>query len=72
MVSTKVVLLMPEMRQLVIKDTVCPYVAMVTGTLLALEKLLLYVEGFKYIFLFFLGLTLPKHIENMVVTHQSV
>ena len=63
---------MPEMSQFFIRDTVCPDVATVVGTLLSLGNIVLSVEGVQHLFLFILGLNLPKNLENLAVTRQSV
>ena len=68
----KGVIFMPDMRQLVIKDMYCTDVYKFIGTLLDLEQLLLYVEGFQHLVIFILGLTFPKHLDDLVVTRKSV
>ena len=70
--STKGVLLMPAMRQLVINDTACPDVSMSKGNMLDLEQPLLCVEGVQHLVLFILGLTLTKCFEELAITRQSM
>ena len=70
--STKGVLLMLEMSQLVIKEMACPDFFTDIGLLLSSEQPLLCVEGVQHIVLFVPGIILPKHFEDLAVTHQSV
>ena len=72
MSSTRVLLLMSELRQLVINEMSCPDVAMVIGPMLASEQLVFCVEGFQHLVLFILKLTLPKNPEILEVTRQNV
>ena len=70
--STKGVLLMLDMRQLVIKEMSCINLATVIGPLLALEKPLPCVEIVQHLVMFIIGLNLTKTLENLGVTRQSV
>ena len=70
--STKGLMLMPYMRQLVIKEMACPNVATATEPLFYLEQPLLCVEGVQHLVIFILRLTLPKNLENLAFTHQSM
>ena len=65
------VLLMPDMRQLVIKCMACLDVDMVIGLLFASEPLLC-VEGFQNLVILILVINLPKHLEDLVFTFQTV
>ena len=69
---TKGVLLIPYMRHLIIREIACPDVAPSIYTLLALEHLIICVEEFQHLVLFVLRLTLPKNIEELAITCQSV
>ena len=63
--STNGVLFMPYMSQLVIKDMACPDVDTAIGPLTTLVQFLLCVEGVQHLVIFILGLTLPKHLEDL-------
>ena len=69
---TNGVLLMPYMRQVIIKDMACPDVSTSIGPLVALEQVFLCVEGAQHIFILMLILTSTKNIEDLAVTRQSV
>ena len=60
------------MRQLVIKYMACTDVYMVIASLIASKKSILCVEGVQHLVIIILVITFPNHLENLVVTRQSV
>ena len=70
--STKGLVLISEIGQLVIKEMDCKDVDTVTETLIALEQTIIFVKGVQHLVLFVLRLTFTKHLEDLAVTHQSL